>query len=99
MLTEGKSAEPLRRQIHKQESFAPHGESFDERVEDNFRFTVAHAFTLLGYLTGIALLLIFGLDLAGEIPFNRESIGFGIANVFAGLALIYLSYDCQRDLE
>lgn len=73
-------------------------ETTDEPL-DGLQFTVAHAFILFGYLVGIALFLIFGLDLLMGVPFDRGSVSYGIANVVGGLTLIYLSYNCQRDLK
>ena len=74
-------------------------ETMNEPVDDGFQFTVAHAFVLLGYVAGIVLFVVFGLDLLVEIPFDRASISYDIANVAGGLTLIYLSWNCQRDLK
>ena len=74
-------------------------ESTDEPLDGGLQLTVAHAFILFGYLVGIALFLIFGLDLLMGVPFDRGSVSYGGANVVGGLTLIYLSYNCQRDLK
>jgi hypothetical protein len=68
-------------------------------IDDGFRFTIAHAFILLSYLVGSTLLVTFGLDLIIKVPFQRASITYDVANVIGGLTLIYLSWNCQRDLQ
>lgn len=73
--------------------------TIEEPLDDGLQFTIAHAFILLGYLVGIALVLVFGLDLLVEIPFDRASVSYDIANVVCGLTLVYLSWNCQRDLK
>lgn len=74
-------------------------ETTEASLDDGRQFSVAHAFILLGYFVGIALVLVFGSDLLAQIPFDRASISYDIANVAGGLTLVYLSWNCQRDLK
>lgn len=80
---------------------APKQRSSDPAFEPNegFHFTLAHAFVVFGYIVGFSLFAVFGLDLLLEIPFQRGSIMYDVANVVGGLTLMYLSWNCQRDLR
>lgn len=70
-----------------------------QEVDEGFRFTVAAALIILGYVSGFALFATLGLDLLIEIPFHRASITDAAANAVAGLTMIFLIWDCQLDLK
>lgn len=82
---------------------APHhrGSDLELDVEHEVRddFTLAHAYVFSSYVVGIALVLMFGLDLLVKIPFRRASALFDIVSTVCGLGLIYLSFNCHRDLK
>lgn len=69
-----------------------------EDFNNEFRFSLEFAFVLLGYVVGIAALVTFGVDLLIKVPFSRVGVLFDLTNVVAGIGLIYLSWNCHRDL-
>ena len=97
--TKVKPTRRVAQNAQKPQQAAPRLESAEASLDDGRQFTIVHAFILLGYLVGIVLVVVFGSDLLVEIPFDRASISYDIANVTAGLTLVYLSWNCQSDLK
>lgn len=56
------------------------------------------ALTISGMVVSGVLLLLFGLDLAAKIPFNRASPPMDIGFVICCSILGYLSWSAFRDL-
>ncbi len=48
--------------------------------------------TISGFVVALLVLLIFGLDLALGIPFNKTSMAMDIAFVLCGIGLGYMSW-------
>ena len=55
------------------------------------------ALCILGMAIAVLLLLLFGMDLALEIPFSRESMAMDIGFIIAAAALGYLSWTTFRE--
>jgi len=60
-----------------------------------FEFSLAKAFLLLGYLFGTFLTVICAMDLLAGYPFSRVSLEFDTGFLFAGMSLIYLSWNAR----
>ena len=56
------------------------------------------ALTISGLVVSFLLLLLFGLDLALGIPFNKAVPAMDIGFVVSSLILAYLSWSAYRDL-
>jgi hypothetical protein len=56
------------------------------------------ALTISGMVVAGCLLLLFGLDLALKVPFNRFSLPMDIGFVICCAILGYLSWSAFRDL-
>jgi hypothetical protein len=54
------------------------------------------AMSLSGIVVAILLLLVFGLDLALQIPFSRASWGIDVAFIICALLLGYMSWSTFR---
>jgi threonine/homoserine/homoserine lactone efflux protein len=57
------------------------------------------AFALFGVATALVLIMLFGLDLAVGVPFQRVSLLMDVTYVFCGAVLAWLSWSCLRDLR
>ena len=55
------------------------------------------ALCFFGIAVAVLLLLLFGLDLAVEIPFGRESIAMDVGFVICAGALGYVSWSTLRE--
>ncbi len=58
---------------------------------------MAKGFAIFGFVVAIVLLLVFGLDLAVGIPFDRISLITDILFVLASLALGFVSWTTFRE--
>jgi len=58
---------------------------------------MAKGFAIFGFVVAIVLLLVFGLDLAVGIPFDRISMVADILFVLASLALGVISWMTFRE--
>jgi hypothetical protein len=58
---------------------------------------MAKGFAIFGFVVAIVLLLVFGLDLAVKIPFDRISMVTDILFVLASLALGVVSWMTFRE--
>jgi hypothetical protein len=58
---------------------------------------MAKGFAIFGFVVAIVLLLVFGLDLAVKIPFDRVSMVTDILFVLASLALGVVSWMTFRE--
>jgi hypothetical protein len=58
---------------------------------------MARGFAIFGMVVAVVLLLVFGLDLAVKIPFERKSLIADILFVLASLALGALSWMSMRE--
>ena len=57
------------------------------------------ALTWIGLVIAALLLLIFGLDLAMNVPFKGASAAFDITVIICALMLAYLSWNTLRELR
>ena len=62
-------------------------------------FFMPKALSIIGMVVAILLLLVFGLDLAIEFPFQRADIYIDIGLVVGALALAYLSWTTYREVK
>lgn len=58
---------------------------------------MAKGFAIFGFVVAIVLLLVFGLDLAVRIPFDRVSLVADILFVLASVALGVISFMTFRE--
>jgi hypothetical protein len=58
---------------------------------------MAKGFAIFGFVVAIVLLLVFGMDLAVKIPFDRVSMVTDILFVLASLALGVVSWMTFRE--
>jgi len=58
---------------------------------------MAKGFAIFGFVVAIVLLLVFGLDLAVAIPFDRISLTTDILFILASLALGVVSFMTFRE--
>ena len=63
------------------------------------QFDIRMAFTLFGFATAALFVILFGLDLAVGVPFQRVSLLMDVTYLLCGLALGWLSWSCLRDLR
>jgi hypothetical protein len=55
--------------------------------------------TISGMVVAVLVLLVFGLDLALEIPFKRASMWMDIGFILCAAALAYMSWSTLRELK
>ena len=55
------------------------------------------ALCFFGIAVAALLLLLFGLDLAAEIPFGRESVAMDVGFIICAAALGYISWSTLRE--
>ena len=55
--------------------------------------------SIIGMVVAVLLLLVFGLDMAIEFPFNRADIYIDIGMLVGAMALAYLSWSTYRDVK
>lgn len=60
-------------------------------------FTLEKAFTIFGFVVGGLVALLFGIDLALGIPFQRPTLVCDLGFLVSGALLVYLSSDVLRD--
>lgn len=57
------------------------------------------ALSIIGMVVAALLLLVFGLDLAIEFPFQRADIFIDIGMLIGALALAYMSWTTYREVK
>lgn len=60
---------------------------------------MARAMTVAGMVIAGLIVLVFGMDLALGVPFERASPTFDIGLLVCGLALLYSSWNAFRDVR
>ena len=60
---------------------------------------MAKGLTITSMVIAALVLVLFGLDLAISVPFNKQSIPLDIAFVICGLAIGFLGFTTWRELE
>lgn len=60
-------------------------------------FTLEKCFTMIGFATGLMLLVLFTFDLAFEWPFMKVSVASDVMFVLSGLAMLLSSWDVAKD--
>jgi hypothetical protein len=55
--------------------------------------------TIAGMVIAVLILILFGLDLALQIPFKRASMPMDIAFVICALGLAFLSWSTLKDFD
>ena len=63
------------------------------------QFDIRMAFTLFGFAVAAVLVILFGLDLALAVPFQRVSLLMDVTYLICGITLAGLSWSCYRDLR
>jgi hypothetical protein len=60
---------------------------------------MSKAMTIVGMVVAGLVGVVFALDLALQVPFDRASIAMDIGAVIAAALLGYLSWDAMRDIR
>jgi hypothetical protein len=63
------------------------------------QFDIRMAFTLFGFAVAAVLIILFGLDVAVAVPFQRVSPLMDVTYLICGIILAGLSWSCYRDLR
>lgn len=63
------------------------------------QFDLRMGFTLFGFAVAAVLVILFGLDLALAVPFQRVSPLMDVTYLICGIILAGLSWSCFRDLR
>ncbi len=62
-------------------------------------FFMPKVLSIIGMVVAVLVLLVFGLDLAMEFPFNRADIYIDIGLLIGAIALAYLSWNTYREVK
>ena len=60
---------------------------------------MARGLTIIGMVVAILLLVLFSLDLAIKVPFQRFSILMDVSFVVCALLLGYMSWSTMKELD
>ena len=60
---------------------------------------MARGLTILGMVVAVLLLILFSLDLAIKLPFDRANVFMDVAYLICALCLGFVSWSTMRELE
>lgn len=70
-----------------------------QRVDPKTVQSIMKTFCSIGIIFGALAVLLFGLDLAIQIPFGRPSWTLNIGFIITGILLVYMGWTTQKEMH